>query len=103
MRAAPELLGALTIGGGSARPWGDDGGSPRSQISLLSCPKCTKTAKNGLFHTLFGLEVAKNAVFHSKVLNKIYSRDFFKEYINFQIFHYLSHCGVNLFKVLEVI
>jgi hypothetical protein len=55
VRAAPELLGALTIGGGSIRPGGGVGGSPRSQISLPNRPTYTKMAKNGQFHTLFGL------------------------------------------------
>ncbi len=44
MRAAPELLAAPTTGGRSARPRGG-GESYRSQISLPSRPKCTKTAK----------------------------------------------------------
>jgi hypothetical protein len=37
-------------------------------------------------------------------MNKIYSRDVFEKYVNFQN-HHLSHCGVTvyLFKVLEVI
>jgi hypothetical protein len=35
--------------------------------------------------------MAENAVFRSKVLNKIYSWDFFEEYTNFEA-HYLSPC-----------
>jgi hypothetical protein len=46
MRAAPELLGAPTIGRGTRV---GDGGSLRSQISLPSCPKYTKSAKKGGF------------------------------------------------------
>jgi hypothetical protein len=42
--AAPELLGAPTIGGGSTRSRGGGGGGHRSQISLPSRPKYTKTA-----------------------------------------------------------
>jgi hypothetical protein len=53
--AAPELLGAPTIGGGSARSRGGGGGDHRSQISLQSRPKYTKTAKNGRFRARFGL------------------------------------------------
>jgi hypothetical protein len=53
MQAAPELLGAPTTGGGSAWPGGGGGESYRSQISLQSRPKYTKTAKNGRFHELF--------------------------------------------------
>jgi hypothetical protein len=61
VRAAQKLLGALTIGRGSARTGGGGGGSQRSQIRP--------------FPALLGLEIAKNAIFHTKVLNKIYSRD----------------------------
>jgi hypothetical protein len=42
---APELLGAPTIGGGSARSGGRGRGGLRSQISLPSHPKYTKTVK----------------------------------------------------------
>jgi hypothetical protein len=46
------LLGAPTIGGGSARPRGGGGGSQKSQISLQSCPEYTKTAqKRSVSHT----------------------------------------------------
>ncbi len=55
MRTAPELLGAQTIGGGSARPGGGGGGGHRSQISLPSHPKYMKAAKKGQFHAHFGL------------------------------------------------
>ncbi len=44
MRAAQELLGAPTIGGGSAQPWGGGGGNQRSQISLPIHLECMKTA-----------------------------------------------------------
>jgi hypothetical protein len=52
---APELLGAPTIGGGSA--WSGGGGREGlgSKISLPSRPKYTKTAKNGRFRACFGL------------------------------------------------
>ncbi len=43
VRGAPELLGAPTTGGGSTRPGGGGGESHRSQISLPSYPKYTKT------------------------------------------------------------
>ncbi len=48
------LLGALTIGGGSARPGGGGGSSQRSQISLGSCPAYTKTVQKpaGFLHLL---------------------------------------------------
>jgi hypothetical protein len=70
MQAAPELIGAPTTGGGSARPGGGGGENYRSQISLQSRPKYTKTAKNGRFHELFSLKIAESAVFRFKVLNK---------------------------------
>jgi hypothetical protein len=77
---------------------GGSGGSQRSQISLPSRPECTKTAqkrrKNGRFPSLINLKIAKNAVFYLKVLSKIYSKDFFEEYINFKIFRNLRRCGV---------
>jgi hypothetical protein len=69
MRAAQELLGALTIGGGSARPGGGGGGS-QSQIILPSRPECPKTA-------LIDLKITKNVFFYVKVLYKIYSQDIF--------------------------
>ncbi len=77
MWAASELLGAPTMGGGSAQSGGGGGGGHRSQISPPSRLKYTKMAKNGWFRAHFGLSIAENAVFHSKVLNKIYSRDVF--------------------------
>ncbi len=48
VRAAPELLGAPTMGRGSAWPGG--GG----EESYRSHPKCAKTAKNRLFCALSG-------------------------------------------------
>jgi hypothetical protein len=53
VKVAQKLLGALTIGGGSARA---GGGGGRSQICPNTPPwhpEC-KTAKNGGFRTLFG-------------------------------------------------
>ncbi len=54
VRAALELLGAPTMGGGSARPEDGGGESNRSQISLPSRLKYMKTEKKGRFHALFG-------------------------------------------------
>ncbi len=45
MRVAPELLGAPTTGGGSARPRGGGGEIPRSHINLHSSTKSPKMAK----------------------------------------------------------
>jgi hypothetical protein len=54
MWAAPELLGAPTIGRGSARPRDGGGGVHRSQISPPSHRKYTKTAKKwAVLHTFW--------------------------------------------------
>ncbi len=48
-------------------------------------PKPPIMYKNGAklrLPPLIDLEIAKNAVFYLKVLNKIYSGDFFEEYMN---------------------
>jgi hypothetical protein len=92
--AAPELLGAPIIGGGSARPGGSGGGSQRSQISLPSHLECTKTVRNDWFPSLIDFKNAKYIIFNFKVLHKIYSQDFFEEYINFLKICNLRHCGV---------
>jgi hypothetical protein len=78
MRAAPELLGAPSMGGGSARPRGGGGESYRSQISLQSRPKYTKTAKNGRFHELFSLKIAEKAIFALKYLQNKITRCFLR-------------------------
>jgi hypothetical protein len=53
--AAPELLGASTIGGGSAQSKGGGGGGHRSKKSLPSFPKYTKTAKKRAVSRTFWL------------------------------------------------
>jgi hypothetical protein len=70
--AAQELLRVLTIGGGSACPGDGGGGRQRSQISLPSCLKCTKTAPNLWFPAHIDLKIAKKRYF---LLKKIYSQD----------------------------
>jgi hypothetical protein len=40
------------------------------------------------------LKNTQNTIFYLKILNKIYSRDIFEEYINLNIFCYLRLCGV---------
>jgi hypothetical protein len=83
------------MGGGSAQP-GDGGGeSNSSQISLLSSPKYAKTAKKtGAFTYLSTYKSPKTPFFALKYLTRYNLETFFEEYINFKIFHYLSHCGV---------
>ncbi len=95
--SGPTLLGALTIGRGSAQSGGGGGGGHRSQIILPNRPKYTKTAKKRRLCAHFGLLIAGNAVFCSKVLNKIHMLTirFSEEHMNFKT-HYLSHCRVIL-------
>jgi hypothetical protein len=90
----PELLGALTIGGGSAWSRGGGGEGHRSQISLPSHPKCTKTVKKGVFAHVLANKSPKMLFFAQKYLTRYTHKMFFEEYINFKIVHYLSHCGV---------
>jgi hypothetical protein len=102
---AQKLLDAPIIGGGSAQAEGGGGGGGGSQRSK-KCPppRAARTVRkwqlNGWFPALFGLEIAKNSVFRSKVLNKIYPKTFIEEYINFTIFCYLRHCGVIPVQIL---
>ncbi len=49
MRAAPDLLGAPTIGGGSAQPGGGGGGSSRSQIAFQAARNIQRRQKMGGF------------------------------------------------------
>jgi hypothetical protein len=63
---APELLGAPTIGGGSARSRGGGGGGHRSQISLPSCSKYTKMAKTGDFLHILANKSPKTLCFAQK-------------------------------------
>jgi hypothetical protein len=61
--AAPELLGAPTIGGGSARSRGGGGGGHRSQISLLSRRKYTKIAKKRVVSHVLAYKSPKTPFF----------------------------------------
>jgi hypothetical protein len=75
---AQELLGAPTFGEGSARPKGGCGGSQRSQISLQSCPKYTKTAeKRPVSHTYF-CKTPKTPLFTKIYLKNILPRRFLR-------------------------
>jgi hypothetical protein len=74
---------------------GGGGGSQRSQISLPSRPESTKTVPKQPVSRTFGPKNRlKRCFFYLKVLNNIYSGDFFEEYINFKNVGYLRHCGV---------
>jgi hypothetical protein len=89
VKVAQKLLGAPTSGVGSAWAGSGGGGSYRRHIPVSPKPaKIYKNGtKNGWFFALFGLKIAKKAVFCTKLLNKIYSQDnFFEEYIDFKCF-----------------
>jgi hypothetical protein len=77
VKAAQKLVGAPTIGGGSARAGGSGGGRLRRQIS----PQLAENHKNGMeirrFLALIALKIAEKTVFRSIVLNIIYSKDVF--------------------------
>jgi hypothetical protein len=62
------LLGAPTIGGGSAWPRGGGGGCQRSQISLQSHPEYTKMAQKWHFPALNDLKNATMPFFNLQVL-----------------------------------
>ncbi len=94
MWAAPELLGAPTIGGGVPGPGGGGRGGLRSQISLPSRPKYTKTAKKpGGFAHVLAYKSTKTPFFAQKYLTRYTHETFFDKYVNFQN-HFLIRCGV---------
>jgi hypothetical protein len=71
---AQELLGALIISRGSARPWGWWWGESKKSNKLSKLPRIYE---NSQFLALFALKIAKNALFFLKVLNIMYYRDIF--------------------------
>jgi hypothetical protein len=85
--AAPELLGAPTIGRGSAQSRGGGGGGCRSQISLQSRPKNTKTAKKrAVSQHVLAYKLPKMLFFTQKYFKRYTHKMFFEEYINFKLF-----------------
>ncbi len=72
---------------GSTRSRGGGGGGHRSQISLPSCPKYTKTVKKQAYKS------PKTPFFAHKYLTRYTHEMFFEDYMNFET-HYLSHCRV---------
>ncbi len=62
MRAAPELLGAPTIGGGSAQPGCGGGGSQKSQKAFQAA-NVQKQRRNGQFPALIDLKMPKTLFF----------------------------------------
>ncbi len=98
MWAAPELLGAPTIGRGSVRSGGGGGGGHRSQISLPSRPKYTKLAKKtGGFAHILANKSLKMPFFAQKYFTRYTHKTFFEEYMNFKT-HYLKGLSHQIFK-----
>ncbi len=91
MRAAPELLGAPTTGGGSARPRGGGGEIPRSHINLQQDEIAKNGEKTGGFAHVLAYKVLKTPFFAHKYLTRYTHETFFEEYTNFEV-HHLSHC-----------
>ena len=86
----PELLGAPTIGGGSARPWGGGG---EVIYTFTAVRNSQKRRKTGGFAHVLAYKSQKTPFFAQKYLTRYTHETFFEEYTNFQA-HYLSHCGV---------
>ncbi len=91
MRAAPELLGAPTIGGGSAGPWGGGG---EVKYTFTAVRNSQKRRKTGSFTHILAYNSPKTPFFAHKYLTRYTHETFFVEYLNFKIFGNLSHCGV---------
>jgi hypothetical protein len=91
VRAAPELLGAPTTGGGSARPRCGGGEIPRSHINLQQYEIAKNGEKTAGFAHVFAYKAPKTPFFAHKYLTRYTHETFFEEYTNFEV-HYLSHC-----------
>jgi hypothetical protein len=91
VRAAPELLGAPTTGGGSARPRVGGGEIPRSLINLQQYEIAKNGKKTADLAHVFAYKVSKMPFFAHKYLTRYTHEMFFEEYTNFEV-HYLSHC-----------
>jgi hypothetical protein len=91
VRAVPELLGAPTIGGGSAWPWGGGG---EVIYTFTAKRNSQKRQKTGGFAHVFAYKSLKTPFFAIKYLTRYTHETFFEEYINMKIFPNLSHCGV---------
>jgi hypothetical protein len=75
VRTAPELLGAPTIGGGSARPWGGGGEVIYTFTAVRNSQKRQKMS--GFPHVL-AYKSPKTLFLALKVFNKIYPQDVFR-------------------------
>jgi hypothetical protein len=93
--ASPELLGAPTIGGGSARSRGGGGkGSLKSKKTSKPPEMYKNSKKRAVLTHILAEKSPKTPFFAQKYLTRYTHEMFFEEYINFKIVHYLSHCGV---------
>jgi hypothetical protein len=90
--APPELLGAPTISGGSARPWGGGGEVIYTFTAVRNSHKKNGEKTGGFAHVL-AYKSPKTLFFAQKYLTRYTYETFFEEYTNFQA-HYLSHCKV---------
>jgi hypothetical protein len=91
VRVVPELLGAPTIGGGSAWPWGGGG----EVIYTFTAVRNSQTGKKmGGFTHIFAYKSPKTPFSAIKYLAIYTHETSFEEYFNFKIFRNLSHCGV---------
>ncbi len=88
MRAAPELLGAPTIGGGVPSPGVV---VERSYIPSQPYEIAKNGEKTGGFAHILAYKSPKTPFFALKYLTRYTHETFFKEYTNFKG-HYLSHC-----------
>jgi hypothetical protein len=91
VRAAPELLGAPTIGGGSARPGGGGGEIHRSQYTFTAERNSQKRQKTGGFAHVLAYKSLKTLFFALKYLTRYTHKTFFEEYTNFEA-NYLCRC-----------
>jgi hypothetical protein len=81
--AAPELLGAPTIGRGSARSRGGGGGDHRSLINLLRTPEIYKNDEKTVgFVRVFAYKSPKTSFFAQKYLTRYTHEMFIEEHIN---------------------
>jgi hypothetical protein len=80
--------------GGVPRVGGGGGGSQKSQIRPHVPQNVRKQQKNGDFVHFSAYKLLKSPFFAQKYLTRYTTKTFFKEYINFEIFVYLRHCGV---------
>jgi hypothetical protein len=88
MRAAQELLGVPTIGGGIARPGGGGGGSQRSQLIKHSKPH--KMYENGAkmagFPHILSYKAKMPFLLHNSTLKNILPRHFLRNTLIFKNF-----------------